>query len=89
MVGDGIMDFNGGGNGIIQGMLLVAKIWDNHTAQNLLSTLGSPTIDWVGGGNNGFYYDHCWVTNLMSKVPFFAPPSTQPLKVLSLRTLPY
>ena len=69
--------------------MIVAKIWDNYTAQNLLTTNGSPTINWNGGGNNGILYDHCWATNIMSKVPYDAPPSTKPLKVLSMRTLPY
>jgi len=89
VVGDGIMDFNGGGEGTIQGMLLVAKIWDSYTTKNVLSTMGSPSINWDGGGNNGVYYDHCLVTDLMGNIQFDPPPSTRPLKVLSLRTLPY
>lgn len=89
VVGDGIMDFAGGGDGDIQGMLLVAKIWDNHTDQNLLPILGTPTINWNGGGNNGVQYDHCLANKYMSKVPFDSPPSTRPLKVLSLRSMPY
>lgn len=89
VVGDGVFDFAGGGNGQITGTLLVAKIWDNHTAQNLLPTLGTPNINWNGGGGNGIQYDHCWVTNMMSKIPYDPPPSTKPLKMLSIRNLPY
>lgn len=87
-IGDGAFDFGGGGNGQITGTILVAKIWDNHTDQNLLSSLGSPRLNWNGGGGNGIQYDHCWATNMMSKIPFDAPPSTRPLKILSLRQLP-
>ncbi len=88
VVGDGIFDFTGGGNGQITGMIFVAKIWDNYTSQNLLASLGQPTLNWSGGGGNGIQYDHCWTTNLMSRIAFDAPPSTRPLKVLSVRRLP-
>src|SRR5712671_955550 len=88
-VGDGNMEFNGGGNGQILGTALVAKIWDNHTSQNMLSTNGSPTFTWQGGGGNGVLYDHCWATNMMNQVPYVPPPSAKPLRILSLRQLSY
>jgi hypothetical protein len=88
VVGDGEFEFNGGGTGHITGMLLVAKIWDDHVNRNLLAQLGSPTLAWDGGGGNGITYDHCWTTNLMSRIPLDAPPSTLPLKKLSTRNLP-
>jgi hypothetical protein len=89
VVGNGDMNYTGGGNGQINGSLVVAKIWDDYTTKNLLSVMGSPSFHWNGGGGNGIYYDHCLTTNLMNAIPFNAPPSTQPLKVLSLRVLPY
>ena len=93
VVGDGEVDFSGGGNGagdnVITGTLIVAKIWDDHTTKNLLSSLGSPYFDWDGGGGNGVRYDHCWADNLMEDIPFTPPASTRPLKVLSFRLLPY
>jgi hypothetical protein len=89
VVGDGIFEGNGGGTGTITGTMIIAKIWDNHMDQNLLDENGLPSFDWVGGGNNGIHYDHCWATNMMAKIPFDAPVSTRPLKVLSYRTLPY
>jgi hypothetical protein len=89
VVGDGSMDFAGGGTGQINGMLFVAKIWDGYMTKNLLSSMGSPSFHWNGGGNNGVRYDHCLSTNLMTAVQFDPPPSTKPLKILSLRILPY
>jgi len=89
VVGDGNVEFTGGGNGMIIGTMLAAKIWDNHTSQNLLQTNGSPSFTWNGGGGNGIRYDHCWATNIMNDIHYNAPPTTRPLKVLSLRTLPY
>ena len=89
VVGDGRFDGSGGGTGEIHGMVLVAKIWDNYTDKHLLAANGSPYMHWNGGGNNGIYYDHCWATNQMARIPYLAPVSTAPLKVLSVRTLPY
>jgi hypothetical protein len=89
VVGDGVMEYNGGGDPEIDGTVFVAKIWDSYTTKNLLPALGSPSMDWNGGGGNGIYYDHCWVENLIPIVPFEPPPSTKPLKVLSTRTVSY
>src|SRR5262249_7344327 len=89
IVGDGILDFSGGGNGSLRGTVLVAYIWDNYTNKNLLSSNGTPTVNWNGRGNNGIYYDHCWAEDLMSKIYYDSPVSTKPLRVLSIRSLPY
>jgi hypothetical protein len=88
-VGDGKVEYAGGGNPEIDGTVFVAKIWDNYTDKNLLGELGSPTFDWNGGGGNGIYYDHCWVNNLIPMVEYEPPPSTRPLKILSTRTVTY
>jgi hypothetical protein len=87
VVGQGMMDFAGGGTGQINGQLYVAKILDG--SGNLLPTMGSPYFHWNGGGNNGIRYDHCLTTNLMAAIPYNPPPSTLPLKILSFRILPY
>ena len=91
VIGDGIANFSGGGGGTITGTMLVAKIWDSHTTKNLLNSLGSPTFSWNGGGsaNFGLSYDHCWSDDLMKSIPFTPAPSTKPLRILSLRLLPY
>jgi hypothetical protein len=89
VVGNGHIDFNGGGNGQINGSVFVAKIWDDWTTKNLLTENGSPKFDWNGGGGNGIYYDHCLVENYLTMIPFTPPPSTKPLKILSSRTVTY
>lgn len=88
-IGDGIAEYDGGGTPEIIGTVFVSKIWDSWTTKNLLPSLGSPSMDWNGGGGNGVYYDHCWVQNLIPLVPFVPPPSTRPLKILSTRTVTY
>jgi hypothetical protein len=83
------MQFNGGGNGEIRGMMVDARIWDNNASKNLLPSIGSPTFGWNGGGVNSVQYDHCLSTNLITAIPFTPPPSTKPLKIVSFRMLPY
>jgi len=77
----------GGGNGVIQGSLFVAK--DKDSSGNLLASLGTPTIsfDISGGGGNGLYYDHCKSDNMLSAIHLSFPPSNQPLKILSIRNV--
>jgi hypothetical protein len=88
-VGDGEVEYGGGGFPEINGTVFVAKIWDNHVDKNLLNELGSPSFDWNGGGGNGIYYDHCWVQNMIPMIEYEPPPSTRPLKYLSTRTVTY
>lgn len=54
VIGQGVTNFNGGGNGQITGMLFVAKTKD--ASGNELSTLGAPNVNWNGGGGNGIQY---------------------------------
>ena len=87
VIGKGRLINNGGGNGQINGTVIVARTRDS--SGNLMSTLGTPTVDWSGGGGNGIYYDHCWANNMLAKIPFNPGPTTQPLKILSTRTVSY
>jgi len=89
VIGDGEVTFQGGGNGQINGSVIISKIWDDHTTKNLLSEIGSPQLTWNGGGGNGIYYNHCWADDMLSKFPFLPPPPTKQLKVLSTRTVTY
>ncbi len=64
VIGAGVLNANGGGNGAINGGILVARTLD--AAGNPLAAKaapGAPTIDWSGGGGNGVRYDSCY-TNL-------------------------
>ena len=97
VVGNGVFNSNGGGNGQIYGSVFVAKTRScpasgcNSTNSTLLAgpDLGSPTVNWNGGGTNGITYDHCWTDNLLKKIPINPPPSSKPLKILSQRTVTY
>lgn len=92
VIGTGVTNMNGGGNGLITGTVFVAKIApaSNYLSTgNLLPSLGSPTVNWNGGGGNGIQYDHCWADNMLARIPYVPPQSAKPLKVLSVRTVTY
>jgi hypothetical protein len=78
VVGQGIITGNGGGNNEYDGALVVAKTRDS--SGNVLSTLGTPTYDWSGGGGNGIKYS----SGCISQAQTFTDH-----KILSTRELAY
>jgi hypothetical protein len=58
VIGQGIMNVKGGGGGQVNGEVLIAKT--NNPAGAQLATLGSPTLNWTGGGSNFIQYNSCW-----------------------------
>jgi hypothetical protein len=61
VIGKGSVTKNGGGNGVVNGSLLVANLYGPNGA--LLpsgSAPGIPSITWNGGGNVSWNYDSCW-----------------------------
>ena len=58
VIGQGIMNVKGGGGGQINGEVLIAKT--NNPAGAQLATLGSPSLNWTGGGSNFIQYNSCW-----------------------------
>ncbi len=87
VIGQGDTQMNGGGSNQINGSMIVAKTRDS--SGNLLPSLGSPVVNWNGGGGNGIRYDHCLTDKMMGMIPYVPPPTTQPLVVLSTKTLTY
>ncbi len=68
IVGQGTMTFNGGGNGQINGGIFVAKTRDS--SGNILSSLGSASINWNGGGGNGVRYNSGLVNQMFNAMGF-------------------
>jgi hypothetical protein len=68
VIGAGSFSTSGGGDGQINGALLVAKIGtpdyptNPNSSANLLPQLGSPTFNWNGGGTNFLQFDSCAIT---------------------------
>jgi hypothetical protein len=76
VIGQGNIQQNGGGNNEFDGAVLVAKTL--NSSGQLLTTLGTPLLNWNGGGGNGVFYDSCWVNNATSGLTY---------KVLSFREI--
>src|SRR5215469_253174 len=76
VIGQGSIQQSGGGNNEFDGAVLVAKTV-NSSGQPL-TTLGSPVVNWNGGGGNGVYYDSCWINNAASGLSY---------KILSFREI--
>jgi hypothetical protein len=86
VIGQGTAVYSGGGNGQVNGSLYVAKINDSTGAQ--LATLGTPTLDYSGGGGNGVQYDHCKADALLGNIEQTPPPpDPNPLMVISQRSI--
>jgi hypothetical protein len=68
VIGQGNLQESGGGNNEFDGAVLVAKTL-NATGQPL-ATLGTPILNWNGGGGDGVYYDSCWIANATSGLTY-------------------
>lgn len=71
VIGQGALLKNGGGNGTLDGSILVANLYDSHG--NLLpatSAPGTPTMTWNGGGTANYNYDSCWSNALSNSLPY-------------------
>lgn len=60
VIGQGIMNVQGGGGGQINGEVLIANTNSHTSPYGQLATLGSPTLNWTGGGSNFIQYNSCW-----------------------------
>ena len=86
IIGNGSLVVNGGGNGAINGSIVVANIAGNSnyasnpSNANLAATLGSPTFQWNGGGTNFFQFNSCFSTSASRHATF---------KVLARREIVY
>jgi Tfp pilus assembly protein PilX len=77
VIGQGSVTESGGGTNEFDGAFFVAKTRDS--SGNELNNLGTPTLNWNGGGGNGIFYDSCWINNA-GQIALY--------KVLSFREIP-
>jgi Tfp pilus assembly protein PilX len=76
VIGQGNLLESGGGNNEFDGAVLVAKTL--NAAGQPLAALGTPVLNWNGGGGDGVYYDSCWIANATAGLSY---------KVLSFREI--
>jgi Tfp pilus assembly protein PilX len=60
VIGQGVMNVHGGGGGQVNGEVLIANTNSHSAPYGQLATLGSPTLNWTGGGSNFIQYNSCW-----------------------------
>lgn len=73
VIGKGIVQKNGGGNGTLNGSILVANMFDssgNPIPLGANNPPGAPTVNWNGGGNATIQYDTCWINSIMQSFPY-------------------
>ena len=65
VIGKGTVTKSGGGNGVVDGSLFLANLY-NSSGQPLpaSSAPGVPSMNWGGGGTMTFQYDSCWATQM-------------------------
>jgi len=69
VIGKGSITKGGGGNGVVNGSILVANLYDSSGNPILSGAPSVPTINWSGGGTATIQYDSCWVNNVQ-KFPY-------------------
>src|SRR5207248_4855493 len=80
VIGKGQVDMSGGGNGVLDGAMLVANLYDSSNHLLTSGTPGIPTINFSGGGNMTIQYDSCWVAVMNQSSPYMS---------LGIREMPY
>jgi hypothetical protein len=60
VIGNGIMNVQGGGGGQVNGEVLIANTNSRTAPFGQLATLGPPILNWSGGGSNFIQYNSCW-----------------------------
>jgi hypothetical protein len=71
VIGKGIANLSGGGNGAFNGGMFVANLYDGAGAPLPANSIpGSPIFTWNGGGNFNFNYSSCWINNLAARLPY-------------------
>ena len=75
VIGKGNVQKNGGGNGTLNGALLVANMYTDTTYSTLIglgsnNPPGPPVMGWNGGGNATLQYDSCWIGSVGQSFPY-------------------
>lgn len=70
VIGKGNVTWSGGGNGTIDGAMLVANLYNSSNQLITSGTPGIPNISYSGGGNMTVQYDSCWVAAMNQMTPY-------------------
>lgn len=70
IIGKGTVTMSGGGNGVVDGAMLVANLYDSSGHLIPSGPPGSPLISFSGAGNMTVQYDSCWVSAMNQSSPY-------------------
>jgi hypothetical protein len=70
VIGKGNVNWTGGGNGTIDGAMLVANLYNSSNQLITSGAPGTPNITFSGGGNMTVQYDSCWVAAMNQMAPY-------------------
>jgi hypothetical protein len=70
IIGKGNVTMSGGGNGVIDGAMLVANLYDSTGHLISSGAPGAPLISFSGAGNMTIQYDSCWVAAMNQSSPY-------------------
>lgn len=70
IVGKGNLTMSGGGNGVVDGAMLVANLYDSSNHLITSGAPGAPLISFSGAGNMTVQYDSCWVAAMNQSSPY-------------------
>jgi hypothetical protein len=70
IIGKGNVSMSGGGNGVIDGAMLVANLYDSSGHLLTSGAPGVPVMDFSGNGNMTIQYDSCWVAAMNQSSPY-------------------
>ena len=76
VIGQGVMTEQGAGSGQFNGSIFLAKTNNSTSPYSQLATLGTPMIQWNGGGTNGIQYNSCWA-NIGNNMHFLVVASRE------------
>lgn len=77
VVGQGAIVAAGGGRGTFYGSVFIANNHNHGSPYGQLSALGSPSLDWSGGGTNGIYYNSCYANILGNNLHYMVLSSRE------------
>jgi hypothetical protein len=61
---------SGGGNGVIDGAMLIANLYDSSGHLIPSGAPGAPILNFSGAGNMTIQYDSCWVAAMNQSSPY-------------------
>jgi len=70
IIGKGNLTMSGGGNGVVDGAMLVANLYDSSNQLIASGAPGAPLISFSGAGNMTVQYDSCWVAAMNQSSPY-------------------